>query len=71
MVDRILLERAHHRIVAAERREPATRERPMPRTPRTSRLGAGEQLVHVRVRVAAIDVAFAVAAGAQLAALRA
>ena len=68
MVDRILLEWAHHGVVAAEGREPATDERRRA-NPERRAIGAGEQLVHVRVRVAAVDVAFAVAAGAQLPAI--
>jgi hypothetical protein len=71
VIDRILDERARHRIVTSERSESAARaQRERGVVPTTSQLRArrGDQLVDVAVRVAAIHISFAVRAGVELSA---
>src|ERR1043166_618008 len=71
MVDGILLERARHRVVAAEGHEaPAGKCREGPASLcliADEELAAGNQLVNVGVRVTTIDVALAVCSRTQLA----
>ena len=68
VIHRILLERPRHRIVATERSEAAAGEERRVETV-DARLSSSQELVNVRMRMPPIDVAFAVAAGAQFAAI--
>ena len=69
VVDRILHDRAHHRVVGAERREalPTVDAKVPSATRAPSRRPRDQELVHVRVRMAAVDEAFSRVAGSQLA----